>query len=256
MTFSITGSGLRDREFAKFTAIQGGSLVAVNVNVVSGLINIGSVSATVDSIYMQSGNVAITSGNVSITSGTVFVTSGNFTGSVYGTTAIDSALSSNPVFIGTKAEGSVPTEVAGGDAVAVWHDTFGRQVNKSTNLGLSAEDVNEVSPAILQSINYVQLDAVGSATSPHIGNWVNMSNYHTKTFYFEYSSGPTGGIVVEYQASPDMGSSIYTIGSKEFTDTDSNIYVTNEEHHEYIRFVTSQQSGGTLTATLTGRGGK
>jgi len=54
---TIIGSGLRDLEYAKFNYI-GGSVVAVNVNLLSGItVNIGSVSAWVDDVYVASGTI-------------------------------------------------------------------------------------------------------------------------------------------------------------------------------------------------------
>ena len=58
--------GLRDREYDKFNFI--GSETAVRVTVVSGIINIGSVSASVDNVTIQSGTLYVISGdNINIT---------------------------------------------------------------------------------------------------------------------------------------------------------------------------------------------
>ena len=234
-----------------------------------GSIIIGSISANVDSIYVQSGNAYQVSGNVNVVSGTIttvtssFMNSGNsyqvsgnvFVGSIQGTDAVDSAITANPVFVGAKAESTVPTEVADGDAVNHWFDTFGRQVIKGTNLGQESLDVNEIAPWALQTINGTQLSAVGSSAGSHVGPWVNMADYKTKTVYYEYTSGTTAGMTTYLEASHNAGSTTYVVGSQVFGTTTANSYETNTEHHEYLRVLTKgNNSGGTLTVTLAGRG--
>ena len=71
MTFTVSNLGLRDREYAKFVGGMGaGSEAPINVAISSGNINIGSVSAIVESVYVQSGNIQPIDGN------TVFGVSG------------------------------------------------------------------------------------------------------------------------------------------------------------------------------------
>ena len=231
MVYTISNS-LRDREYDKFSATAG-SQSSVNVSIVGGSIVIGSVSANIDSIYVQSG------ANVQ----------------VMGSHAIDACISVPPVYIGGKAESTVPTEVSDGDAADYWIDTFGRLIIKGTNLGQEALDVNEVAPALLQSINTVNLNAVGSSPGSNVGAWVNVSDYANKTIYYQFTSGTTGPMEVTLDASHDAGSTVYAIGSNNFDAADSNVYVSNDEHHEYIRTRTNINEGGTLTSTITGRGG-
>ena len=60
MTYTISDNR-NDREYNKFLAVQTGSLASVAVSIVGGSIFIGSVSASVDSVYVQSGdNLSIT----------------------------------------------------------------------------------------------------------------------------------------------------------------------------------------------------
>ena len=200
MAFTITGSGLRDLEYGKFIPVQAGSYIALNVNVVSGI------------------------------------------------------LSSTAKYT---AETTVPASGADGASVSAWADEYGRPVFKSTNLSLNAEDVNDVSPAILQSINITELSAVGSATGSNVGAWVNMSNYYPKTIYYNFTSGTTGSMHVELEASHDAGSTSYliTAGSLYFSGT-TTTYLNLNEYHEYLRARTDFNPGGTLTLTFTGRGGQ
>jgi len=261
MTFTAENLSLRDREYHKFSdAVGTGSETPIAVVLASGNIFIGSVSASVDSIYVQSGdNINITSvadiASSYLTSGNAAVTQDTSPWVIGGSDAISAAVSVNPVYVGGKAESTVPTEVSDGDAVDYWVDTFGRLINKSTNLSQNSMDVSEIAPAMLQSINTVNLSAVGSLTGSNVGAWVNVSDFNTKSIYYEFTSGLTGSMATIWEASPDAGSTAYTVGSYYYFETSENRYDTNTEHHEYMRLRTAFNEGGTLTATITGRGG-
>ena len=168
---------------------------------------------------------------------------------------VDSAGPTKRNIQGQIAESTVPTEVSDADVVNRWVDTFGRAIDKATNLSLNANDTNEVSPAILQSINTTNLSAVGSVAGSSVGAWVNMSDFREKTIYYEYASGATAGQVVFLQGSHDAGTTEYDIGSQVFSDVDINTFDVNEDHHEYVRTLTKgTNSGGTLSVNITGRG--
>jgi len=218
MVFTQADLGLRDREFHKFVGAPGaGSEISVSVVIASGNITIGSVSAEVDSVYVTSGAV------------------------------------------GAHVISGVPTEVSGAvdSYIDFWTDTFGRQVIKGTNLGQEALDVNEIAPALLQTINTVNLSAVGSVTGSNVGAWVNVSDFGNKTVYLDFTSGTTGSMHTTLETSPDAGSTAFelTAGSL-WLEADTKTFVVDANHHEFIRMRTDFNEGGTLTATVTGRGGR
>lgn len=250
---TIVGSGLRDLEWSKFSLMDDGE-VAVNVNITSGIsLTIGSVSATVDSVYVQSGNFYMPSGNTYMVSGNVYMNSGNVT--LTDLRGVDTASTGSGLQIVNVAESTVPTEVADGDIVNSWHDPFGRQISYGANLSQGTVDVSEVAPALIQTANIINLNAVGSATGDNEGVWVNLNNYGPKTIYYNFTSGTTGSMISQLEVSPDAGSTVYSAGSKIYV-ADSTSYETINEHHEFVRVITTFNEGGTLTATITGRGGE
>ena len=224
-----TGSyGLRDAEYASYVDLGAGS-TAVRVE---GQLSLGSVDIQVGAVEIKNSD---TDTRVSVA-------------------YVDSAMGSGGMLVLDKAESTVPTEVADGDAVAKWVDTLGRQVIKGTNLGQECLDVSEIAPAVLQTINTVNLSAVGSSAGSNVGAWVNMSDFRLKTLYFNYTSGTTGGMNCLYEVSPDAGSTTFSLGSKVYTDTTTKDIVNVTDHYEYLRSRTTTNSGGTLTVTFTGRG--
>jgi len=267
MAFTSSNLSLRDREFHKFTgAVGAGSETPVSVVLASGNIHIGSVSANVDSIYVQSGdNINITDvASAYIHSGIIttvgdlqagYLVSGD-TLQVEGKDAVSAATSVNPVYIGGRAISGVPTEVTSADAVDFWLDTYGRPVLLGANLGQSSLDVSEVAPALTQTINTTNLDAVGSSAGSNVGAWVNMSDFNNKTIYYSFTSGTTGSMHMLVEASPNAGSDVYVVDAGSlWLESDTNDYFTNTEHHEYIRARTDFNEGGTLSVIFTGRGG-
>ena len=264
MAFTVGNTTLRDKEYLKFVGAPTGSQVYVAVSIQSGLaITIGSVSAEVDAIYVQSGTITNVESvdNSYLTSGVItsvgdvqnsFITSGDNL-IVIGSHAVSDAITVPPVLVGQRAESTVPTEVSDADMVAGWYDTFGRQIIKGTNLGQECLDVNEVAPAVIQSLNTVNLNAVGSATGSNLGAWVNVSDFRLKTIYYNFTSGTTGSMMTKLEASPNAGSTAFAIGSQYWVGN-SKLFATNSDHHEYIRLVTNFNEGGTMTATITGRG--
>ncbi len=246
---AIGSIGLRDAQMRSFVLLGPGS----TAQRVEGTLTIGSVSLEVDSVYVQSGNVYVPSGNVFLQSGNVYVASGNVTNT--NTVKLGEASTGSGLIVAGVAESTVPTEVSDGDTVARWMDTFGRAIDAATNLSIGANDSNEVAPALTQTINVTNLNAVGSDAGSHVGAWVNVSDYANKTVYLNYSSGATGGMLANIEVSPD-GTQVYDYGTVNFTDTDVGSYAIIQEHHEYIRVRTNVNSGGTLTATITGRGGQ
>ncbi len=69
--------------------------------------------------------------------------------------------------MGMKAESTVPTEVADGEAVAIWGDTFGRLVQLFTDVAQNAASVSDISPAKMQIarwLDWAALTAPGQET--------------------------------------------------------------------------------------------
>src|SRR3990167_786635 len=261
MTFTSANTSLRDREYLKFIGAPTGSEMSIYVTLTSGTpITIGSVSATVDSIYVQSGanmEVWVRSGTISDIQNS-YVTSGNIQNIagthlvIGGSVGIGSINIIPPVLIGGVSQQAVPTEYGTGSIVNQWVDGFGRQIIYGADLSQNTINVSDVSPALTQTINVIELSAVGSLTGSNVGTWVNMQDYFRKTIYFTFTGAGTGSEMnVFYDASPDAGSTVYNIGSKYYTTTNTNEFIQYDTHHEYIRAYTSGNNGGTLTVTFT-----
>ena len=72
------------------------------------------------------------------------------------------------------AETTVPTAVADGATIDAWSDEYGRPIGKSDNLSLGATDVNDVSPALLQTLKttgITQLTAPGDTSTSNVSNF-------------------------------------------------------------------------------------
>ncbi len=67
---------------------------------------------------------------------------------------IDSAHGNKVSVVGAKAEGTVPTEVADADAVALWADRLGRLITLYTDLSQSAASVSDIAPAQMQKAKW------------------------------------------------------------------------------------------------------
>ena len=171
------------------------NLAAGSIQLNQGDNEIGSVYVTrVDAITnLEGGSVQLQSGIAEI--GSV---------SVQGYVAVDAASTMNPIITGRVAESTVPTEVADGDVVKSWTDTFGRQVLKGFNLGQEALDVNEVAPALLQTMTQTgitQLTAAGSSTAD-----INVEEYGVYGYTYTVAavgSAVGSSVTVELQGSID-----------------------------------------------------
>jgi len=73
---------------------------------------------------------------------------------------IGSAHGTGVAVIGGKAESTVPTEVADGEAVAVWLDTFGRLVQLATDVAQNALSVSDIAPAQMQVAKWLDWAAL------------------------------------------------------------------------------------------------
>ena len=278
MVFTTADTSLRDRQWLSYVGAPAGSEMSIYVTLTSGTpIVIGSVSATVDSIYVQSGanmETWIRSGTITdiqsawVRSGNItdvqssWVRSGNIQNiagtylTVAGSVGVGSINIVPPILIGGVSQQAVPTEYGTGSVVNNWIDGFGRQIIYGTDLSQGAMSISDIAPALTQTINITELNAVGSLTGSNVGAWVNMSDYFRKTIYFKFTGAGTGSQMnVFYDASHDAGSTIYNIGSKYYTTTNTQEFVQQDIHHEYMRAYTSGNNGGTLSVTFTGRGG-
>jgi len=170
------------------------NLAAGSIQLNQGDNEIGSVHVTrVDAITnLEGGSVQLQSGIAEI--GSV---------SVQGYEAVDAASTMNPIITGRVAESTVPTEVSDGDVVKSWTDTFGRQVLKGFNLGQEALDVNEVAPALLQTMTQTgitQLTAAGSTAD------INVEEYGVYGYTYTVAavgSAVGSSVTVELQGSID-----------------------------------------------------
>ena len=109
----------------------------------------------------------------------------------------------------------------------------------------------------VQSIDCTNLNAVGSTAGSNYGAWVNVSDYHNKTIYQDFTSGAAGSPCnVFIQVSPDAGSTVFDAGSiVNDGKATSTQYTTVDEHHNYIRTKIDAQAGNTITVKISGRGG-
>lgn len=225
-------------------------------------LDIRDLSSTTDSVSIEGGNtsdvkvtldsetvevVQSTAGNLNVTeaNSNSIKTSVELIDDAVGT--IDSAFSGKVLVTGAKAESSVPTEVSDADAVAPWFDTFGRQVISGANLGLNAIDVNEVSPALLQSFDFLALDAV---TATGASNVVNCLNYSKLTFYIVASS-VSSGATVKVQSSPDNVSWYDENSSAIGTNGVTKVSITDEKL-KYVRVNIDAYTDGTYSVFFIG----
>jgi len=93
----------------------------------------------------NTGAVVVSSGAITETNSGTILTAVQLEDDTVGT--IDSAFSGKVKVIGAKAESTTPTEVADADAVAMWVDTFGKQVIYGADLSTGTISTSPVSKA-------------------------------------------------------------------------------------------------------------
>jgi len=158
---------------------------------------------------------------------------------------IDTAFSGKVSVNGAKAESTVPTEVADADAVALWVDTFGRQIVAGFNQAIDSLDVNDVSPALLQTSEQTLLSAV---TSTGASSDFNVLNYNKMTFFIVASSVTDGG-TMKIQSSPD-GTNYYDEDAVSVIADGVTKIVISEEKHKYVRANLTARTDGTYSVFM------
>jgi hypothetical protein len=147
----------------------------------------------------------------------------------------------------------VPTEVDSGDAVNEWHDTLGRQVDKTTDLSQNATRVNDIAPAKTAKLGPL---AQTTLTAPGSTPWVNISKYDTFNWDIVIAAIDTD-VTVRVEQSPDK----VVISNSDDTETDTT-YTTNGAKQlskdgvsvKYNRLTFVSENGGTavtVQGTLT-----
>jgi len=106
----------------------------------------------------------------------------------------DAVAATKTVQQGAIAETTVPTAVADGDNVAVWHDEYGRQISHGSNLSVGALDTNQVNQASLTT--YTNSDYHDGVTADATGTVINLSNYGKKAFWVNCSAYTSDTITV------------------------------------------------------------
>ena len=151
-------------------------------------IELSDVTITVDDTTLRSDVMLVRSDTFTILSDTKLMTTD--LGSVIG--AHNDAAAGKVFQLGGIAESSVPEEVADSDTVRVWFDTYGRQVPHGANLGLGAQDVNEVAPALTQ---YTKITGITQLTAPGSTADVNVSSMGLYGYAFTVAALDTNVIV-------------------------------------------------------------
>jgi hypothetical protein len=156
----------------------------------------------------------------------------------------DSPANTKVVQLGGIAESTVPTAVADGDAVAMWLDTYGRQIIAGFNNALAAIDTNQVNQATLNRLGPVDIIPAGTKAT-YTSSSIDVSNYHNYTLHI-ITSGYTSGATIEIQHS--LGGTNWTTLSSTTTTQNGVIeYAITHRAYKYIRAVISSYTDGTLT---------
>jgi len=130
---------------------------------------------------------------------------------------IDSAHGTGVAVIGGKAESTVPTEVADGDAVAVWFDTFGRLVQLATDIAQSAMSVSDIAPAQMQVARWLDWAAL---TAPDDETpEANVQDYENLTVEYIIASIDTSVDLIIW-ASIDGGTTWFELWSDTIDSTE------------------------------------
>lgn len=158
---------------------------------------------------------------------------------------IDSAFSGKVMVEGGKAESTVPTEVADGDAVAKWFDTFGRQILYGANLGIGALDVNEVAPALQQTMEVTLLDAVTATGDSAV---VDVSNYNKLTFH-EIASGVSTGAALVLRHSLD-NTNFAVVNSGDITANGVTEVAISDRKYKYVKANIASRTDGTYSVLM------
>lgn len=130
-----------------------------------------------------------------------FVLSGTGSVLVTGSASVTITNTASAIIQG-QAESTVPIEASDGALKLVWIDPFGRIVGYGANLSAGAQDVNDVAPALLQTMNLneiTQMTSAGSTTST-----TDVSGYGVYGYSFTMAASVTDGTcVLEMQGAID-----------------------------------------------------
>ena len=163
---------------------------------------------------------------------------------------IDSAFSGKVLVIGGKAESSVPTEVADGDALALQVDTFGRIVLKGYNSSSGALQVEEISPINENTLenSWTTLTEVGETSALNVLNY----KYHTVQITV---AAIDSTVDINVKGSLD-GDDYFDLESTDVQYSANGTYSLDYcKKLKYIKFAMTAESGTNVTVTASYLGG-
>jgi hypothetical protein len=144
------------------------------------------------------------------------------------------------------ARSTVPTEVASGDAVAMWYDLYGRQVIYGANLSTQSIDVSVINDPLLSRLGPITM--LNAATATGASTEVDVSNYKNVCIHI-ISSSVTSGATITVEHSLD-GTNYATL-STTIVSANGTIQVDiTEQAMKFIRTTITARTDGTFTTLL------
>lgn len=144
------------------------------------------------------------------------------------------------------ARSTVPSEVAAGDAVAMWYDLYGRQLIYGANLSTQSLDVSVTNDPLLSRLGPITM--LNAATATGASTEVDVSNYRNVCIHI-ISSSITSGATVTVEHS--LNGTNYATLSTTTVSANGTIQIDiTEQAMKFIRTSITARTDGTFTTLL------
>jgi len=217
----------------------GGDIEAIRLLAIAALAQLELIEANTDAL--ETINTGIAASNTAIQTAVQLID--NMIG------AIGAAHGTGVTILGAKAEGTVPTAVTDGQAVALYADLFGRLVTLYTDLAQSAASVSDIAPAQMAVARWLDWPALTApdAVTPE----ANVQDYENITVQFIVATIDTSvGLIV--WASVDNGTTWFVAwsGTVLASDLQTNAVTFTGKKYGRIKCEFDAEAGG-VAAVVT-----
>ena len=146
------------------------------------------------------------------------------------------------------AESTTPSQVDDGDVVDLWADLFGRLVIYGANQSLGAIDVNDISPALQQTLERIDSPLLNAVTAVGASDSVDVSSYNKLTFHIIATSVTTGA-TIKIQHSLD-GTNWVDVSTTNVSASGNTEVAFSDVKYKYVRANVTSYTDGTFTVTM------
>jgi hypothetical protein len=162
--------------------------------------------------------------------------------------SVDSAPSNDKrLLIGAVAESSTPSQVGDGDVVDLWTDLFGRLIIYGANQSLGALDVQDISPALQQTLERIDDPLLDAVTATGASDAVDVSMYNKMTFHIVASNSPNATVKIQHSLD---NSNWVDVNTTTVSSAGTTEVAFSDVKYKYVRANITAHSNGTFTVTM------